>query len=41
MNVSNITMLFNMAMAGYSMVQDEFEEYQDEIDEYEFFEEIR
>jgi len=41
MNVSNITMLFNMAMYEYGMVLEEFEEYQDIIDEYEFFEEAR
>ena len=41
MNVSNLSMLFDAAMFAYGMVLEEFEEYQDEIDEYEFFEEIR
>ena len=41
MNVSNLTMLFNGAMFAYGEVLEEFEEIQEEIDEYEFFDEIR
>jgi len=41
MNVTDLMMLFNGAMFGYGEVLEEFEEYQEEIDEYEFFDEIR
>jgi hypothetical protein len=41
MNVTDMMMLFNGAMFGYGEVLEEFEEYQEEIDEYEFFDEIR
>jgi len=41
MNVTDIFMLFNETMFAYGGVMVEFEELQDEIDEYEFFEEIR
>ena len=41
MNVTDLMMLFNGAMFGYNEVLEEFEDYQEEIDEYEFFDEIR
>ncbi len=41
MNVSDLLMLFDQTMFAYGGVLDEFEEYQDEIDEYEFFDEVR
>lgn len=40
-NVSGLLGLFDMAMAAYGAMVGEFEEIQDEIDEYEFFEEER
>lgn len=41
MNVSDLLGLFMGAMGAYEMELDDYEEYQDEIDEYEFFDEIR
>jgi hypothetical protein len=41
MNVTDLLMLFEGAMAAYGGVMEEFEEIQEVIDEYEFFEEIR
>jgi hypothetical protein len=41
MNVTNLTMLFEGAMFAYGMVLEEFEDIQEEIGEYEFFDEIR
>ena len=40
-NVSELLDLFNMTMMGYGMAAGEYEEILDEIDEYEFFDEIR
>jgi hypothetical protein len=40
-NVSGLLGLFDAAMGAYGAMIGEFEEIQDEIDEYEFFEEER
>ena len=40
-NVSDLMMLFDATMFAYGETLEEFEEYQEEIDEYEFFDEIR
>ena len=40
-NISELMMLFDATMFAYGEVLGEFEEYQEEIDEYEFFDEIR
>ena len=40
-NITDLLMLFNQTMMAYGGVFQEYEEYQDEIDEYEFFDEIR
>jgi len=40
-NMTDILFLFNQSMNGYQGELDIYEEYQDEIDEYEFFDEIR
>ena len=40
-NITNLLMVFDLTMAAYGIVEEEFEGYQDEIDEYEFFDEVR
>jgi len=40
-NVSDLLMLFDEAMLGYGGLLEEYEEYQEVIDEYEFFDEQR
>ena len=40
-NVTEIMDMFNMTMVAYGGVLETYNEYQDEIDEYEFFDEIR
>lgn len=40
-NITDLYGLFNQTMMAYGGFAEEFEEYQDEIDEYEFFDEIR
>ena len=40
-NITDLLMLFDQTMMAYGDVFQEYEEYQDEIDEYEFFDEER